>query len=395
MKKLYTSFKILLFLLLLYAESAKAQCPNAQPSGTTAYDTTIRFATGATNMQVKFPKFDPQAGMVSCVRLIVTIIGVVDSVAMQNFSGSPQTANFSYNRSDFMSGPGLTPSLSNSFNGNYGPYNLAAYDGSPNNGPDFFSTSKDTVLKTVMTRTLTDSTEIAQFYGVDSVSYNYNINVSTSAAITGGSSSSLVLTSALVNFRFEYCTCPSSTLPVGLKNFSVSKTGSTAAQLRWEAEPGNDHYYYEIEVSRDGQKFTKAGIQQKSTNNAAASYQYLHGIRPTEYGRYYYRVKQRWLDGYYRYSEVRTVDFVNSLFASIAISPNPSTGVIGVKFISATAGYYLVEISNPAGQIVSRKQVQAAATDYKQVATLQKGMYYVKITELATQTSSINQLVVQ
>jgi len=394
MKKLYTSFNILL-LLLLYANTAKAQCPNAQPSGTTAYDTTIRFATGATNVQVKFPKFDPQAGMVSCVRLIVTIVGVVDSVAMQNFSGSAQTANFSYNRSDFMSGPGLTPALSNSFNGNYGPYNLAAYDGTPNSGPDFFSTSKDTVLRTVMTRTLTDSTEIAQFYGVDSVAYNYNINASTSASITGGSSSSLVLTSALVNFRFEYCTCPSHTLPIGIKNFSVSKTGSTAAQLRWDAEAGNDHYYYEIEVSRDGQRFTKAATQQKLTNNAPASYQYLHGIRPTEFGRYYYRVKQRWLDGYYRYSEVKMVEFANPLFASIAVSPNPSNGIIGMKFISAAAGNYLVEISNAAGQIVSRKPVQAASTDYKQIATLQKGMYYVKITELATQTSSVNQLIVQ
>lgn len=395
MKKLYTSFKILFIFLLLYAHAANGQCPNAQPSGTTAYDTTIRFATGATNVQVKFPKFDPQAGMVSCVRLIVTIVGVVDSVAMQNFSGSSQTANFSYNRSDFMTGPGLTPAMSNSFSGNYGPYNLSAYDGTPNNGPDFFSTSKDTVLRTVMTRTLTDSTEIAQFYGIDSVTYNYNINASTSASITGGSSSSLVLTSALVNFRFQYCTCPAHTLPVGIKNLSVTKTGSTTAQLRWDAEGSNDNYYYEIEVSRDGQRFTKAGVQQKATNNAPANYQYLHGIKPTEFGRYYYRVKQRWLNGYHRYSEVKMVDFTNPLFASIAVSPNPSNGVIGLKFISAAAGNYLVEISNGAGQIVSRKQVQAAATDYKRIDLLQKGVYYVKITELATQTSSISQLIIQ
>ena len=198
MKKLYLISSITFIALLLWAQTGYSQCQNNTPGGTTAYDTTMKFPTGATNMQVKFPKFNAQSGMVTCVKLIVTVVGIVDTVAMQNYSGSPQTADFYYNRSDFMSGPGLTPSLSNSFNGHYGPYGLTAYDGIPNAGSDFHSISRDTVLRQSMTRTLTDSTEISQFYGpaADSVSYNYNINVSTSAAITGGSSSTLVLTSA-------------------------------------------------------------------------------------------------------------------------------------------------------------------------------------------------------
>ena len=396
MKKLYPkiSFHSFFFLLLLYAQASQAQCPNGQPAGATAFDTTIRFATGATNMQVKFPKFNPQAGMLSCVRLVVTIIGVVDSVAMQNYSGSPQTANFYYDRSDYMTGPGLTPSISNTFNGHYGPHNMSAYDGIPNAGADFYSLSKDTVLKEVKSRTLTDSLEISQFYGTDSVTYNYNINVSTSAVITGGSSSSLVLTSALVNFRFEYCTCPSSTLPVGLKNFTVNRIGSQAAELRWDAEAGNDNYFYEIEASRDGHSFTKAAVQEK-TSNKKASYQYMHAIKPSEYGRYYFRVKQRWLDGYTRYSEIRSVDFVNPLFATVSISPNPSNGNVGVKFVAAKAGIYTIEISNAAGQIVIKKTMQIASTDYKQITSLQSGMFYMKITEQASQSSVINQLFVQ
>ena len=133
MKKLYkiSLTPILFLLLILYAETGATQCPGGQPAGATAYDTTIYFATGVTSRQIKFPKFDPQKGMLSCVKLIVTITGIVDTVAMQNYSASPQTADFYYNRTDFLSGPGLTPSLSNSFNGHYGPYNLTAYDGIP------------------------------------------------------------------------------------------------------------------------------------------------------------------------------------------------------------------------------------------------------------------------
>ena len=396
MVKLYSRLSYLcLFLLLLYGQNSQAQCAGGTPSGIAAYDTTIRFPTGATNLQVKFPKFDPQTAMLSCVRLIVTIVGVVDSVAMQNYSGSSQTANFSYNRSDFMSGPGLTPSLSNSFNGNYGPYTLAAFDGSPSTGPDFYSTSKDTVLKNVMARTLTDSTEISQFYGSDSVVYNYNINVSTSASITGGSSSSMVLTSAYVNFRFEYCTCPLHALPVGFKNFTASKTDALSSDLRWDAEASADRYFYEVEVSRDGRNFTKAATVQKVEAAGNASYRFHHTLQGAEFGRYYFRVKQRWLDGYYRYSEVRSVEYNNPLFSTATVSPNPSNGNIGIKFVAGKAGLYLVQVTNAAGQMVISKEVKMAETDYKPVGSLQKGTYYVKLTDAASRASNIYQILVQ
>ena len=396
MKKLYSYFvsALIFFILILYSSNSYAQC-NAGSEIVTTYETTIRFPTGATSMQVKFPKFNPQTAMLSCVRLIVTITGVVDTVAMQNYSATPQTADFYYDRTDFMNGPGLAPALSNSFNGHYGPYGLTGYDGTPNAGSDFQAIPRDTVLKKVMTRTLTDSLEMSQFYGTDSLVYNYSINVTTSAAITGGSSSNLVLTSALVNFRFEFCNCPLTALPIGLKNFNVLKTNTNTAELRWEAETGTDKYYYEIETSRDGRSFSKAAMMNKLTDVANPGYRFNYGIKTGEYGRYYFRIKQQWLDGYYRYSEIKSIDFVNPIFSSVNIYPNPSRGDIGIKFVSAKAGNYLVQITNAAGQLIIRKELQVAETDYKQLATLQKGMYYVKITELSTQATCIQQLAVQ
>ncbi len=141
MKKLYKFLFTpgISLVLIVYSENGFAQCPNGAPSGGVAFDTTISFATGVTSRQLKFPKFNPQSGMLTCVKLVVTITGIVDTVAMQNYSASPQTADFYYNRTDSMTGPGLTPPISNSFNGHYGTYYLTGYDGIPNAGSDFQS----------------------------------------------------------------------------------------------------------------------------------------------------------------------------------------------------------------------------------------------------------------
>lgn len=396
MKKFYTFLFSVLIALALWTQSGQAQCQNNTPGGLTAYDTTVAFGVGFATKQIKFPKFNAQSGMLSCVKLIVTLVGVVNSVSMQNLAYTNNNqADFYYSRNDNMSGPGLTPALSNTFNGHYGPYDLSPYDGTPG-GADFQSISNDTILRQVMTRTLTDSVTISQFYGPagDSLVYNYNMVLMAYAAFTADNSSS-VSTSALVNFRFEYCTCPLSALPVGLKNFSVTKNSGANAGLHWEAEAGSDNYFYEIEVSRDGYRFSKDGTMNKQVNAVSPSYQYGYAVKPNEYGRYYFRIKQQWLDGYYRYSEIRSVDFANPLAASVSVYPNPSSGQAGIKFVSARAGVYSVQVSNAAGQTVSSSQMPVAETDFKQLSALQKGTYYVKITELSTGATCVQQLVVK
>lgn len=395
MRKLYSSFLYISFVaLLFYAQKSAAQCAGGSPSGTAAFDTTVSFGIGVSATQIKFPKFNPQTAMLSCVRLVVTMVGVVNHVGMQNLSTTnTNQARFFYNRTDNMNGPGLTPALNNSLNGQYGPYNLTTYDGTAGSGSDFHAITNDTILKKTMSRTLTDSVTISEFYGTDSLTYNYDMSLFTYASFTADNSSS-VSTSALVNFRLEYCTCPLAALPVGMKNFTVQKSGNEA-DLRWEAEAGTDRYYYEVEVSRDGRKFSKAALIDKNNETGNAAYRFAHAIKPNEYGRYYFRVKQRWLDGYYRYSEVRSVEYTNPVFSTVSIYPNPSTGNIGLKFVAGKAGTYLVQVSNAGGQILVSKELRMAQTDYKQVASLQKGTYYVKITEQVSQSSTINQIIIQ
>lgn len=109
--------------------TANAQCPYGFPSGSTLYDTTINTPPGINTLQVKLPQADPMAGMVTCLRICVSITGVVDSVSVENNSASPQTADIYYIRTDQISGPGLSSPLNNSINHHYGPYGLGPTNG--------------------------------------------------------------------------------------------------------------------------------------------------------------------------------------------------------------------------------------------------------------------------
>ena len=249
------------------------------PPGSTAFDTTIAFPTGTTSIPVKFPQFDPVNGMVTCVRLCVTITGIIDTLAMQNYAASSQTATFVYTRNDQITGPGIGTPLSNSANLTYGPPGniLTAYDGIPGAGTDFYSMADDTILNEQLCRTISDSATIVQFYGHDSVTYNYDINVSTNATITGGSSSTLVLTSALVNFHFEYCTCPIVTLPLSIRNFFVTKISDNTAELKWNSfDDLETNYRYEVELSKDGRNFFNVGQVAKNMSENSNVYKFIY-----------------------------------------------------------------------------------------------------------------------
>ncbi|HEV7332592.1 MAG TPA: choice-of-anchor E domain-containing protein [Flavisolibacter sp.] len=395
MKKFYpVSITLFFFLQVVLHLQSTAQCADGSEPTPVFMDTTIYFDPGVTSTKVKFAQFNPESGMLRCVRLSVTMTGIVDTVAMQNLTNSSQSANFDYRRTDMMQGPGLNTPLSNSSDKKYGDYTVSGFDGDYSTGTDYASIPRDTVVNKTVVRTLTDSTEIAQFYGHDSVTYTYDIDVKTVATMTGGNSMSLVRTSAFVHFRFEYCTCSKVTLPVGLKNFTVVKTSQGAAALSWEGENDAYAYSYDVEVSRNGRAFTKlATVDRKYTPNPA--YRYSFAIAENEYGNYYFRVRQRWQNGYVRYTAVKPVTFSNLLFETTSLYPNPSNGSVGIKFVSTRANTVLVQVTNAGGQQVLSKTFQVASTDYKIVGNLPSGTYWVRITDLASKTAAVKQLVVQ
>jgi hypothetical protein len=393
MKPVYTSILIVALLLISLQSLYGQTCPNGDPQGGTAYDTTIAFPTGVTSTQVKFPQFDPQNGMVTCVRLCVTITGVIDTLAMQNYAGSAQTGTFSYSRVDDITGPGINTPLTNSANQTYNT-NLTAYDGIPGAGTDFYSQAHDTILNDQLCRTVSDSATIAQFYGSDSVTYNYNISVTSGAVITGGSNSTLVLTSAFVNFHFEYCTCPAMVLPLNLDDFDVNKLPNNKIELNWTShDDPYANYHYQAEVSRNGTRFQPIGSFAK--NPHSEMYKMLYTIPNGENGKFYFRIKQVYSNGYVRYSNIKHVLMENSGSPKFSVFPNPSSGIVGIKFDNNSAGRFDIQIYNSQGQVVVSKDIVIGGSSYVQLGVLSGGNYWVRLTDHQNHVSCVNQLIIK
>lgn len=400
MKHPYSRFFItgglIMMMQLFFHHTSSAQCPYGFLPGSTAYDTTINTPAGINTLLVKFPQADPMLGMVTCLRICVSITGVVDSVSVENNAASPQTADIYYIRTDQITGPGLSSPLTNSINHHYGPYALGATNGILGSGPDFVSISKDTLLNAVtVCQTVNTFDSLLQFYGHDSVTYLYNITAFTNVTCTGGNYNSTVATSAIVRFHFEYCTCPGYILPLHLRNFDANKIADNRARLSWEGfnDPAAS-YHYEPQISRDGGQFTSTGRVEKEAGQDDR-YDFIYTTGQHESGVFYFRVKQVYANGYSRFSEIREVTLRNSTIPKFFISPNPSNGIVGIKFDNYGSGKIKLEIYNAQGQKAVEKEMVVSGTSYHQLATLKSGMYWVKLTDVSSQLSCVNQLIIK
>ena len=399
MKHVYSRFfrvTIPILFLFFFSHLSNAQCPGGGPAGQTAYDTTIAFGSGIVSTQVKFPKFDPVTGMVTCVRLCVTIKGIIDTVALENFTNAPQTGSYTYTRKDTIRGPGIPTFLSSSANLNFGPFPLDATDGVFGSGPDFYSNGSDTVLTRVLCANISDSTTIASFYGVnDSVTYNYAIDADAIGVVSGGSSLTFVLSSALVNFHFEYCTCPPTVLPLNIYQFGVTKLTADKAELKWSGYDNPfSEYHYEAQMSRDGHNFTSIGTLPKNTTNSDP-YKLVYRAIGGQNGVYFFRIKQVYSSGYSRFSNIAQVTLENSDFPKFTLYPNPSNGIVGIKFDNIITGHFNIQIYNTQGQVMVKKDIVANGSSYVQVTTMESGVYWLRLTDVKNQASCVNQLLIK
>ncbi len=397
MKNIYykITFVLLFFLFFLKNDLLYSQCPgNTVPSGL-AYDTTVYTGSGNYSTQFTFPKFNPQNGLLTCVKVCLSITGIV-SMYLENNVNAPTTYNISYIRNDTLTGPGLTPSLTNKVSLHYGPFNLAASDGVPFSGPDFLKIGPDTILNSVsMCNTLNDSSGLSQFYGLDSLTYTYIIHAG--ATVTGSGDYLFdVSTQGSVTYTLQYCYCPNAILPINIQQFLLTKIAPDRAQLNWTAyDDHNNNYHYEVQMSRDGYHFLTIGSMPINAENDNSGYKFLYAAGFNENGRYFFRIKQVYSNGYSIFTDIKFVELQNSSPPEINIYPNPSNNVVGIKFVNNSSGKYLIQITNILGQVVWRMGLDVAGNSYRQITSLQHGTYWVKVTDVTSRLSSVNQLFIK
>jgi len=397
MKYIYKTFFIVFIPAvfgLLIAQKGYTQCPGGQPEpGPTAYDTTVSTGSGNYEAFFSFPKFDPQNGTLSCMRLTMIMTGVVN-MFLENNVTSATTYNINYNRRDTVSGPGLSTPMSNNANVNYGPYNLAASNGTPFSGPDFTSIGPDTVLNAVtVVRTITDSATLDQFYGTDSVTYRYAINVNSSVTGSGDYLFS-VGTTGFITFRIEYCYCPPLILPSSLFSLKAVKQTEMTADLSWK-KPAlqNENYIFQVEVSPDGRRFyTEASID-KNAMDVDGQYHFRYTPASLQQSNYYFRIRIKYADGSYRLSQVKSLQ-LGTRKSSFTVFPNPSDGIVGIKFDDVNATTMNIQIININGQTVYNEKLQVNGPAYRQITRLSTGTYWLRLSDVTGQLSGVNQLLI-
>lgn len=94
-----------------------------------------------------------------------------------------------------------------------------------------------------------------------------------------------------------------------------------------------------------------------------------------ESGVYYFRIKQVYSNGYVRYSNFKRVALDNSASTKFSVYPNPSSGIVGIKFDNTLSGEFKALIYNTQGQMTVNKDVVVTqGSSYRELARLLGGI---------------------
>ena len=129
-------------------------------------------------------------------------------------------------------------------------------------------------------------------------------------------------------------------------------------------------------------------------NFSSNGYNYTYTAGKSGNTKYFFRMKQIYSNGYSGFSEVRSVGLQDSNVLKINIYPNSSNGVVGIKFVNINSGKFLVHISNTQGQTVFSSEVESNG-GLKYITTLQRGMYWLRLIDVTSHLSCVNQLLIK
>lgn len=172
-------------------------------------------------------------------------------------------------------------------------------------------------------------------------------------------------------------------LPVNLVSFEAIKQ-TKKVLLQWTTDNELNADRYIVERSGDGITYTSIGTVPAYNNSNRNNYS-LTDAQPLS-GQNFYRLKMTDIDGSYRYSPIRTVNFTNA-GDDFNIYPNPVSG--DKVYISSTGNMTSAVIFDAAGRQVRSFTLKGRSITLD-VSGIAKGSYQLKIfTESAAHTEKI------
>lgn len=139
-------------------------------------------------------------------------------------------------------------------------------------------------------------------------------------------------------------------VPVSFISISAQReTGFTS--VKWSVVSEDGVAYYEVQFSRNGSVFAKAGsVGPFGSSGAVASYAFQDLVNNEKEN--YYRIKMVGVDGSIKYSAV--IKLTTGLKAeNVSVYPNPvAGGLVNVRFENVPAGKYAVQIISADGKVL-------------------------------------------
>lgn len=234
-------------------------------------------------------------------------------------------------------------------------------------------------------RTGIDTAALGNMFSVTNSNINsFKIKFGAKSRLTGSSSRQFSL--YLKGFQYPNQV----TLPVKLVDFAA-KYNQTNVSLTWKSAQEIDFNYYQLEHSSDGSTFTTTSVVFGSASNGdGAEYSYVDKSVAGRSGLIYYRLKMVDIDGNFTYSPVRIVRLGDEKTSiTLTTYPNPVVNDLRITLPASWQNKQVnLDLYSAGGQHVNTLSVSnSSQTESLSVASLQKGIYFVKAS-CGTETAS-------
>lgn len=166
-----------------------------------------------------------------------------------------------------------------------------------------------------------------------------------------------------------------SPLPVVLVSFDANLLNERQVALSWETASEQNSSYFELLKSADGQNWYSIGTVPAGGNTSEPlTYSFLD--EATLKGVSYYQLKQIDQNGYFRLSDIRSVNN-SAQVKQVKIYPNPSDK--GLVTIVSDEPISSLSVYNALGQMVYGKALNSDETCVLDTQNFESGMYWIHL----------------
>lgn len=182
-------------------------------------------------------------------------------------------------------------------------------------------------------------------------------------------------------------------LPVRFSAFTATRSNSSSVAISWTTAMEESNKGFNIQKNVNGEWRTVAYAPSQALNgNSSSAITYNYVDINTEKGITQYRIQQVDLNGKFAYTDIRAIRGDGNL-AKVVVYPNPSfDGKLNVVFEDNTA-IRDVFVNDMQGKIV--KSFRGISNNILAIEKLTSGFYTIKITNRATNASSVHKVVVK